>query len=186
MSIDTVMADAKVRMIKSLESLQLELAKLRTGRAHPGLIENVSVSSYGSNVPLNQVASIIAEDAQTLVVNVWDKSQVSAVEKAIAVADLGLNPLVNGSVLHIPLPPLTQERRDHFAKLVKGIGENAKISIRNIRRDSLNEFKKLKKDKLITEDEERAGQTNAQNITDDYIKKVDQYVSDKERELKTI
>ena len=186
MSVENIIEDAKERMNKSIDSLQFELAKLRTGRAHPGLIENICVDSYGSSVPLKQVASIIAEDALTLVVNVWDKSQTSAIEKAISIADLGLNPVVNGTVLHIPLPPLTQERRDHFAKLVKGIGENSKVSIRNIRRDILNELKKLKKDKEITEDEDRSFQTKAQSLTDDYVKKIDQHVSDKEKELKTI
>jgi ribosome recycling factor len=186
MSIDSVLNTAQDRMTKSMGALQAELAKLRTGRAHPGLIENVLVSSYGSDSPLKQIASIVAEDAQTLVVNVWDKSQLAAVEKAIVVADLGLNPVVNGTILRIPLPPLTQERRDHFAKLVRGIGENSKISIRNIRRDLLNEFKQFKKDKLISEDEERSGQARVQTLTDDFVKKIEQAISAKEIELKTI
>ena len=186
MSVDSELKLATDRMKKSMESLQFELSKLRTGRAHPGLIENVMVVSYGVESPLKQVASIVAEDSQTLTVNVWDKSQIAAVEKAIVTADLGLNPVVNGVVIRVPLPPLTQERREHLAKLVKGVGENAKISIRNIRRDLLNEFKKFKKDKLISEDEERSAQNQTQSLTDDYIKKIDQVVALKEQELKNI
>lgn len=186
MSIENSLKLATDRMDKSIESLQFELAKHRTGRAHPGLIENISVDSYGAEAPLKQIASIVAEDAQTLTVNVWDKSQISVVEKAIVSADLGLNPVVNGPVLRVPLPPLTQERREKLVKVVKGIGENSKISIRNIRRDLLNEFKQFKKDKLVSEDEERSGQNQAQTLTDDYIKKVDKIVLLKEKELKTI
>lgn len=186
MSFEALLDTSIQRMVRSIEALQGELAKLRTGRAHPGLIENVMVESYGSEMPLMQMASIVAEDARTLVVNAWDKSQITAIEKSIIAADLGLNPVVQGTVMRIPLPPLTQERRDHMIKLVRATGETARVAIRNIRRDALNELKQMKKEKLLTEDDERQGQVRMQKITDDFVEKVEHCISEKEEELKVI
>jgi ribosome recycling factor len=186
MSIDESMKYAEGQMEKSLAAMASSLAKIRTGRAHPGLIESVKVNVYGSEMPLSQTASIVVEDAQTLVVTVWDKSQIQAVEKAIVSADLGLNPVVNGEVLRVPMPALTQERRESLAKLVRGEGESWKVSVRNARRDVLGAFKQLKKDKLITEDDERQGQVQAQKLTDRFIQKIDEMVSEKEADLRAI
>ena len=181
-----IINNAKQRMNLSIESFQNELAKVRTGRAHPSLLENIKVDSYGSIVPLSQVGSVVVEDSQTLLINVWDKSQVAAVEKSIVTSDLGLNPNVNGVAIRVVLPPLTQERRLQLVKVVKSNGETAKVSIRNIRRDILSEVKNQKKDKLITEDDERSLQADAQKITDDFIAKIDKILAKKESELTSI
>ena len=186
MSMDASIKHAEGQMEKSLAAMVSSLAKIRTGRAHPSLIESVKVNVYGSDMPLSQTASIVVEDAQTLVVTVWDKSQIQAVEKAIVSADLGLNPVVNGEVLRVPIPALTQERRESLAKLVRGEGESWKVSVRNARRDVLDAFKQLKKDKLITEDDERQGQVQAQKLTDRFIQKIDEMVSEKEADLRAI
>ncbi|MDT8320882.1 MAG: ribosome recycling factor, partial [Xanthomonadales bacterium] len=147
--------DTRVRMSKSLDALRHELAKIRTGRAHPSLLEHVHVDYYGSEVPISQAASVTAEDARTLSVTPWDKSMVPIVEKAIMTSDLGLNPNTSGQVIRIPLPPLTEERRKDLGKVVHHEGENAKIAIRNIRRDANHQIKELLKEKEISEDEER-------------------------------
>ena len=186
MSINETLTLIASKMQKSIEALQVELTKVRTGRAHPSLIERVMVSSYGSETPLQQMASIVAEDARTLVINAWDKSQVNAIEKAITMADLGLNPAVQGTVIRVPLPALTQERRAHLAKLVKTSGEQCKIAVRNARRDALNTFKQLKKDKVVTEDDERQGQVRLQKLTDDFIVQVDKLVDQKQDEITSV
>ena len=186
MSMDASMKHAEEQMEKSLAAMVSSLAKIRTGRAHPSLIESVKVNVYGSEMPLSQTASIVVEDAQTLVVTVWDKSQIQAVEKAIVSAHLGLNPVVNGEVLRVPMPALTQERRESLAKLVRSEGESGKVSVRNARRDVLDALKQLKKDKLITEDDERQGQVQAQKLTDRFIQKIDEMVSEKEADLRAI
>ena len=175
--------DARIRMNKSLDSLRHELAKIRTGRAHPSLLEHVTVDYYGSEVPIGQAASVTVEDARTLSVTPWDKSMVEPIEKAILKSDLGLNPTTAGQVIRIPLPPLTEERRIELGKVVHHEGENAKIAIRNIRRDAIHHFKELLKDKDISEDDERKSEQNIQELTDVAVNKVDEIVAEKEQEL---
>jgi ribosome recycling factor len=175
--------DARNRMTKSLESLRHELAKIRTGRAHPSLLEHVHVDYYGSEVPVGQAASVAVEDARTLTVTPWDKSMVKVIEKAILTSDLGLNPSTAGQVIRIPLPPLTEERRKDLGRIVHQEGENAKIAIRNIRRDANHHIKELLKDKEISEDEERKAEHDIQAVTDVAVKKVDEIVAEKEKEL---
>ena len=175
--------DARTRMTKSLEALRHELAKIRTGRAHPSLLEHVHVDYYGSEVPIGQAATVTVEDARTLSVTPWDKNMVSVIEKAILTSDLGLNPATAGQVIRIPLPPLTEERRRDLGKVVHHEGENAKIAIRNIRRDANHQVKELLKEKEISEDQERKAEQDIQQITDVAIKKVDEIVAEKEKEL---
>jgi ribosome recycling factor len=175
--------DGRTRMNKSLESLRHELAKIRTGRAHPSLLEHVHVDYYGSEVPIGQAASVAVEDARTLSVTAWDKSMVKVIEKAILTSDLGLNPSTAGQVIRIPLPPLTEERRKELGKIVHHEGENAKIAIRNIRRDANHHIKELLKEKQISEDDERKAELDIQNITDLAVAKVDEIVAEKEKEL---
>ena len=175
--------DARVRMSKSLEALRHELAKIRTGRAHPSLLEHVHVDYYGSDVPIGQAASVTVEDARTLSVTPWDKSMVQTIEKAILKSDLGLNPITAGQVIRIPLPPLTEERRRELGKVVHQEGENAKIAIRNIRRDANHHLKELLKEKDISEDEERTAEKSIQEITNMAVGKVDEIVAEKETEL---
>lgn len=175
--------DARIRMGKSLESLRHELAKIRTGRAHPSLLEHVHVDYYGSDVPIGQAANVTVEDARTLAVTPWDKSMVQLIEKAILKSDLGLNPNTAGTVIRIPLPPLTEERRVELGKVVHHEGENAKIAIRNIRRDANHHLKELLKEKDISEDDERRAEGEIQQITDDAVKNVDELVGEKEKEL---
>jgi ribosome recycling factor len=178
-----IQKDARIRMGKSLESLRHELAKIRTGRAHPSLLEHVHVDYYGSEVPINQAASVTVEDARTLSVTPWDKTMVQAIEKAILKSDLGLNPATAGQVIRIPLPPLTEERRRELGKVVHHEGENTKIAIRNIRRDAIHHIKQLLKEKDISEDEERKAEHEIQNVTDTAVGKADGIVAEKEKEL---
>jgi ribosome recycling factor len=178
-----IQSDARTRMTKSLESLRHELAKIRTGRAHPSLLEHVHVDYYGSEVPIGQAASVTVEDARTLSVTPWDKSMVPLIEKAILTSDLGLNPTTAGQVIRIPLPPLTEERRKDLGRVVHQEGENAKIAIRNIRRDANHHIKELLRDKEISEDEERKAEHEIQQVTDVAVKKVDEIVGEKEQEL---
>jgi len=175
--------DARTRMGKSLDSLRHELAKIRTGRAHPSLLEHVHVDYYGSQVPISQAASVTVDDARTLAVTPWDKTMVQVIEKAILSSDLGLNPTTAGQVIRIPLPPLTKERRVELGKVVHTEGENAKIAIRNIRRDANHHLKELLKDKQITEDEERRTEGEIQHITDEAVSQVDAIVAEKEQDL---
>ena len=181
--INEIIQDAENRMKKSIESLRGELAKVRTGRAHPSLLEHIMVDYYGSDTPLNQVASIGVEDARTLTVTPWERPMVQAVEKAIMKSDLGLNPNSAGSVIRIPMPQLTEERRRDLVKVVRHEGENGKIAIRNIRRDANSDFKSLEKDKEISEDEERRAQDDIQKLTDKYVKEIDAIVAAKEEDL---
>jgi len=178
-----IQKDTRTRMNKSLEALRHELAKIRTGRAHPSLLEHVHVEYYGNEVPINQAASVAIEDARTLSVSPWDKNMVKAIEKAILTSDLGLNPNTAGQVIRIPLPPLTEERRKDLGKIVHHEGENAKIAIRNIRRDANHQIKELLKDKAISEDDERRAEAEIQNVTDLAVSKVDEIVAEKEQEL---
>ena len=175
--------DTKLRMNKSLEALRRELAKIRTGRAHPSLLEHVSVDYYGNEVPVGQAASVSVEDARTLAVTAWDKNMVPVIEKAILTSDLGLNPMTAGTVIRIPLPPLTEERRVELTKVVHHEGENAKIAIRNIRRDANHHIKELLKEKEISEDEDRRAEQDIQQLTDMAVSKVDEIVAEKEKEL---
>ena len=178
--------DAALRMDKSLDALKSELAKIRTGRAHPSLLEHVTVDFYGSEVPIGQAAQVTVEDSRTLAVTAWDKTMVAVIEKAILSSDLGLNPNTAGNVIRIPLPPLTEERRVELGKVVHHEGENAKIAIRNIRRDANHHIKDLLKEKEISEDDDRRAEQEIQNITDANITKVDEIVAEKEQELREI
>jgi ribosome recycling factor len=170
-------------MSKSLEALRHELAKIRTGRAHPSLLEHVHVDYYGSSVPIGQAATVTIEDARTLAVTPWDKNMVPIIEKAILTSDLGLNPTTAGSVIRIPLPPLTEERRRELGKVVHHEGENTKIAVRNIRRDANHTLKELLKEKEISEDEERRAEQEVQDLTNLAVTKVDEIVAEKEEEL---
>jgi len=181
--INEIIKDADTRMQKSIESLKNELAKIRTGRAHPSLLEHIMVDYYGSDTPLSQVASIGVEDARTLTITPWERPMVQAIEKAIMKSDLGLNPNSAGAVIRVPMPQLTEERRRDLVKVVHGEGENGKIAIRNIRRDANSDFKSLEKDKEISEDEERKAQNDIQALTDKYVKEVDALVAVKEEDL---
>jgi ribosome recycling factor len=181
--LEEIKQDARVRMNKSLEALRRELAKIRTGRAHPSLLEHVQVDYYGSEVPISQAASVNIEDARTLAVTAWDKTMVGVIEKAILKSDLGLNPTTAGTVIRIPLPPLTEERRLELGKVVHHEGENAKIAIRNIRRDANHHIKDLLKEKEISEDDDRRAEHDIQQITDLAVKKADEIVAEKEKEL---
>lgn len=180
---EAIKTASESRMKKTIEALQNELAKLRTGRAHPSLLEHIRVTHYGNEVPLNQVASVTIGDSRTLVVSPWEKTMVQAIEKAIMTADLGLNPATAGTVIRVPLPPLTEERRKEMVKLVKNEAENARVAIRNARRDANNQLKDLLKKKEISEDDERRSQENIQKLTDKYIAEIDKLGQVKEKEL---
>ena len=180
---DATIKDARERMDKSLEALRNELSKIRTGRAHPTLLEHVHVAYYGMEVPINQVANITAEDARTLAVVPYEKDMVGKIEKAIMTSDLGLNPASMGTVIRVPLPALTEERRRDLVKVVRAEAEHARVAVRNIRRDANNAFKQLVKDKEMSEDDEHKAQEQIQKLTDDHIAKVDAMLADKEAEL---
>jgi ribosome recycling factor len=184
--IDDIKTDAANRMDKSVESLVHELAKVRTGRAHPSLLDHIHVDYYGSDVPLSQVANINTEDARTLTVAPWEKTMVAPIEKAIMTSDLGLNPSSAGTVIRVPMPPLTEERRKDLIRVVKQEAEGAKVAVRNIRRDANHNLKEMVKDKVISEDDERRGQEIIQNLTDQHIKKIDELLGEKEKDLMEI
>ncbi len=184
--IEEIKKDADSRMAKSIDSLVHELTKLRTGRAHPSLLDHITVEYYGSRVPINQVASVTVGDARTLVVTPWEKNMVAVVEKAILASDLGLNPTTAGTVMRIPLPALTEERRREIVKLVRHEGEGTRVAIRNIRRDANGHLKALLKEKEISEDQERRAQDEIQKLTDRYIHKVEEVLKGKEEELMEI
>src|SRR3990167_10184327 len=184
--LNNIMKDAEQRMKKSIASLESELSKLRTGRAHPSLLEHIRVDYYGSETPLNQVASVAVENARMLTVTPWEKNMVGAIEKAIMTSDLGLNPSSAGVVIRVPLPPLTEERRRDLAKIVREEGERARVSVRNIRREANQDLKDLLKAKEVSEDDERRGQTDIQKITDKFIQQIDALVASKEQELMAI
>lgn len=184
--IDDTVRDADSRMNKSLEALRQELAKLRSGRAHPSLLDHITVEYYGSQVPLSQVANISVLDPRTLSVAPWDKNMVSIIEKAILNSDLGLNPATSGTVMRIPLPPLTEERRRDMTRVVRHEAENARVAIRNIRRDANQSLKHMVKNKDISEDDEHRGEEKIQQLTDDHIKRVDEILAAKEHEIMEI
>lgn len=184
--ISDIQQDAATRMGKSIEALKKEFSKIRTGRAHPSLLDQITVSYYGSDTPLSQVANVAVEDARTLTVTPWEKPMIQAIEKAILSSDLGLNPATNGNVIRLPLPPLTEERRRDLVKLVKHEAENSRIAIRNIRRDANSEIKEALKEKMISEDEARGGEEKIQKITDEYIKEIEKHLEIKEADLLSI
>ena len=181
--IDELKKDAELRMGKSIDSLRHELTKLRTGRAHTSLLDHVTVSYYGNDMPLNQVANVGVADARTLIISPWEKGMVQAIEKAIMTANLGLTPNTAGTVIRIPLPPLTEERRRDMTKVVRHEAEGARVAIRNIRRDANNDLKDMLKEKLVSEDQERRAQDDIQKLTDKYIAEVDKVLAGKEAEL---
>lgn len=184
--IDAILKDARQRMDKSLSSLDVAFNKIRTGRAHPGLLDNVMVSYYGADTPIQQVANVVVEDARTLMITPWEKKLLGDVEKAIMKSDLGLNPSNNGDVIRVPMPALTEETRHEYTKQAKHEAENARIAIRNIRRDANNEVSKLLKNKDIGEDEDRKAQQDIQKLTDSFIAKVDDKFAEKEKDLLSI
>jgi ribosome recycling factor len=175
--------DADSRMKKSIETLNQDLQKLRTGRAHPSLLDSIVVLYYGNPSPLTQVANITVEDSRTLAINPWDKSMIQAIDKAIRTSDLGLNPSTAGTVIRVPLPALTEERRRELVKRVKSMAEEARVAVRNIRRDANNHTKDLLKAKKVTEDDERRGEEAIQKLTDKFIADIDKMVVAKEAEL---
>jgi len=181
--LNEIKSDAQTRMNKSIESFKNQLAKVRTGRAHPSLLDGIMVPYYGSNTPLRQVGNVSTEDARTLTITVFDATLIAAVEKAIMGSNLGLNPMSAGTVIRIPLPPLTEERRKDLIKVVRGEAENTRVAIRNIRRDANGDLKELEKEKEISEDQQRQGEELVQKTTNESIKKVDEVLAVKEAEL---
>ncbi|UJS23983.1 ribosome recycling factor [Thiothrix winogradskyi] len=175
--------DAEQRMHKSIDALRNDLTKIRTGRAHPSLLDQVTVDYYGSDVPLSQVANVSTEDARTLKVVPWEKQMAAKIEKAILTSNLGLNPANDGNAIRVPLPALTEERRRDLVKVVKAEAEGARVAIRNIRRDANSDFKALLKEKEISEDEERRAADDIQKLTDQFIKEVETVLEKKEKEL---
>ncbi|MDB4021098.1 ribosome recycling factor [Litorivicinus sp.] len=181
--IDEIKSDAAARMEKSLESLGHAFAKIRTGRAHPSILDSVTLDYYGSELPLSQMANISVEDARTLTITPWEKPMVGEIEKAIMKSDLGLNPSTSGGVIRVPMPALTEETRRGFTKQARAEAEQAKVAIRNIRRDAMADFKELLKEKEITEDEERRATEDIQKLTDRIVKRVGEALADKEIDL---
>ena len=181
--LDDIKKDAATRMGKCVDNFQGDLKKLRTGRAHPSLIENMKVDYYGTDTPLKQVANISVEDARTLVVSPWEKSMVQAIEKAIHKSDLGLNPASDGKILRIPIPSLTEERRKELSRHVHKLAEEGRNTVRGVRRDANDRLKKLLKDSMISEDDERKGLEQVQKMTDDHVKMIDELQKKKDAEL---
>ncbi len=184
--IDDIKQDAAERMDKTVSALHDALAKVRTGRAHPSLLDHLTVSYYGADTPLRQVANVNVEDARTLAIQPFEQSLVKAVEKAIMESDLGLNPNTAGTVIRVPMPPLTEERRRDLTRVVRQEGEQAKVAVRNIRRDANSDLKDLVKEKLITEDDERRGQEIVQKLTDQHVKEIDELLEKKEQDLMAV
>ncbi len=184
--INEIRDDAQSRMEKSVENLEANFAKIRTGRAHPSILDSVTVDYYGSEVPISQVANINVEDARTLTVQPWEQPMVAVVEKAIMMSDIGVNPVTNGNMMRIPMPPLTEERRKDLTKVARADAESARVAVRNIRRDANGDIKSLLKDKDITEDESRQGEDQIQKITDQTVAKIDALLKEKEDSLMEI
>lgn len=184
--IDEIKKDAQARMTKTLEALGHAFAKIRTGRAHPSILDSVMVSYYGSDTPLRQVANVTVEDSRTLALSVFDKSMIQAVEKAIMTSDLGLNPATAGTTIRVPMPALTEETRKGFTKQARSEAEQARVSVRNIRRDALAQLKDLLKEKEISEDEDRRAQDEVQKLTDKYVAEVDKALEAKETDLMAV
>ncbi|MFT7724824.1 MAG: ribosome recycling factor [Roseateles sp.] len=186
MSIADIKKNAEAKMAKSVEALKGELQKIRTGRAHPGILDQVSVDYYGSMVPLSQVANLTLLDARTISVQPWEKGMGAKIEKAIRESDLGLNPASQGDLIRVPMPPLTEERRRDLTKVVRNAGEDAKVAVRNLRRDANEQAKKLLKDKEIGEDDERRSLDEVQKLTDRVISEIDKLISAKEAEIMAV
>ncbi|WP_417250937.1 ribosome recycling factor [Castellaniella sp.] len=186
MSLSDIRRSTEERMGKSIETLKTNLGKIRTGRAHAGILDHVQVEYYGSPVPISQVANVTVIDARTLSVQVWEKTMAATVDKAIRESDLGLNPIAMGDNIRVPMPALTEERRRDLTKVVRSEGEDTKVAIRNLRRDANDTFKRLVKDKEISEDDERRGQDEIQKLTDRYVADIDKLVSQKEAEIMTV
>jgi len=181
--IEDLKKDATARMTKCVQTFQADLKKMRTGRAHPSLLEHLKVDYYGAESPLQQIASINVEDGRTLGVSPWEKTMVQAIEKAIHKSDLGLTPMTAGAVIRIPMPPLTEERRREFTKVVRADAENARVAVRNVRRDVMSDIKELLKEKEISEDDERRAEVEVQKLTDKYVAEIDQLLAGKEKEI---
>lgn len=181
--INDIKKDAETRMRKSLEALQANFHKIRTGRAHPSILDAVMVEYYGAQMPLNQVASVNVEDARTLAVVPWEKTMVQKVEKAIMTSDLGLNPATAGTVIRVPMPPLTEETRRNYIKQARSEAENARVAVRNVRRDANNDIKALLKEKEISEDEEHRAEDDIQKLTDKHVAEIDKLLESKEHDL---
>ena len=181
--IEDLKKDARERMAKCVQSFQVDMRKLRTGRAHPSLIEHLKVDYYGSDVPLQQVASIAVEEGRTLVISPWEKAVVQAIEKAIFKSDLGLTPMTAGTVIRVPMPALTEERRREITKVLKADAENARVAVRNVRRDVMNDVKEMLKEKLISQDDERRAEGDIQKLTDKHVAEIEQLLSAKEKEV---
>ncbi|HUH59733.1 MAG TPA: ribosome recycling factor [Candidimonas sp.] len=186
MSLSEVRKSAESRMTKSLDALKVGLSKIRTGRAHAGILDHVMVDYYGSPVPVSQVGNVNLVDARTISIQVWEKNMAGPIEKAIRDSDLGLNPISMGDSIRVPMPALTEERRRDLTKVVRTEGEDAKIAVRNLRRDANDTLKKLVKDKEISEDDERRMQDDVQKLTDKYVAEIDKLVSQKEAEIMTV
>ena len=178
--------DTTSRMEKSIEALKHELSKIRTGRAHPSLLEQINVSYYGADTPLSQVANIAVEDARTLTITPWEKPLVGVIEKAILSSDLGLNPATTGDVIRVPMPPLTEQRRKELVKVVRAEAEQSRVSIRNIRRDANSDIKDAQKEKMVSEDEARKAEERIQKITDSFIEQIENVLKTKETDLLAI
>ncbi|MBP6901871.1 MAG: ribosome recycling factor [Burkholderiaceae bacterium] len=183
MTIADIKKNAEAKMAKTIESFKGDLQKIRTGRAHPGILDQVSVDYYGSPVPISQVANVSLLDARTISVQPWEKGMGAKIEKAIRESDLGLNPSSQGDLIRVPMPPLTEERRKDLTKVVRHAGEDAKVAARNLRRDANEHLKKLLKDKAVTEDEERRAQDEVQKLTDRTVAEIDKLVQSKEAEI---
>ncbi len=186
MTVSKIKQDTDARMQKCLAAFQAELSKIRTGRASPALVEHIKIDSYGSEMPLNQVASINAQDSRTLAISPWDKGLISVIEKAIMNANLGFNPTTTGDVIRIPMPPMTEERRKDMTRVIRNEAEGARVAIRNVRREANQHIKDLLKDKLVTEDEEHRGQDNIQKLTDKFVGEVDKQATAKETDIMSV
>lgn len=184
--ISDIKKNVEQKMQKSLEALKTDLSKIRTGRAHPGILDHVKVDYYGNPTPVNQVANVTLTDARTIAVQPYEKNMIGAIEKAIRDSDLGLNPATNGDMIRVPMPMLTEERRRDLTKLVKSEGEDAKIAVRNIRREANEQLKKLLKDKQLGEDEERRAQDDVQKLTDRFVAEIDKILQAKEADLMAV
>src|SRR3981081_3987604 len=181
--LDDIKKDAQVRMAKCVQTFQTDMKKLRTGRAHPSLIEHLKVDYYGNETPLQQVANIAVEDGRTLVVSPWEKTMVQPIEKAIYKSDLGLTPMTAGTVIRIPMPPLTEERRREITKVLRHDAENARVAVRNVRRDVVNDIKDMLKEKLVSQDDERRRDADVEKLTDKHVADIEALLSAKEKEV---
>ncbi|SPB16600.1 ribosome-recycling factor [Caballeronia novacaledonica] len=186
MSVADIKKSVDQKMQRSIEAFKADLAKIRTGRAHTGLLDHIQVDYYGSNVPISQVANMTLVDARTIGVQPWEKKMVAVIEKAIRESDLGLNPATQGDLIRVPMPALTEERRRELTKVVKSEGETAKVAVRNLRRDANDQLKKSVKDKEISEDDERRASEEVQKLTDKFVAEIDKLVQTKESEIMTV